>query len=128
LRERHFPLFNGLIPYSHRIGIRLQVGTGDHNIPLREDEAAQEIFLLDGDFHSGSISSVKVVGYLGPKLLIHLFAIFATMGYQLINSEHGTPHQFCSLFYGISVVILPFFYIFIFGDYKAVMTTILIDV
>jgi hypothetical protein len=95
---------------------------------LMEGEARQEMYLLDGDFHSGPISAVKVVGYIGLTLLITLFAIFGRMGYRLINSALGTPYEVCCLFYGIQVIILPFFYIFIFGEYKTVLATILLNV
>jgi hypothetical protein len=95
---------------------------------LRQDEARQEMFLLDGDFHSGPISAVKVVGYLGLTLLIPLFAIFTTMGYRLINSAHGTPYEACSLFFGIQVIILPFFYIFVFGEYKMVLASLIFNI
>jgi hypothetical protein len=95
---------------------------------LFEGEARQEACLLDGDFHSGPISTVRFSGYLGLTLLMPLFAIFATMGYRIINIGHGTPYESCCLFYGIPVIILPFFYIFIFGDYKIVLGNILINV
>jgi hypothetical protein len=95
---------------------------------LRQDEARQEMYLLDGDFHSGPISAVKVVGYIGLTLLIPLFAIFGRMGYRLINSAHGTPYEACSLFFGIQVIVTPLFYIFVYGEYRTVLGLILINV
>jgi hypothetical protein len=95
---------------------------------LREGEARQEMFLLDGDFHSGPISGVKVVGYLGLTLLIPLLAIFAKMGYRLINISNGTPYESCCLFICIPIIIHPFVFIFIFGEFKAVLVYIMISV
>jgi hypothetical protein len=95
---------------------------------LRADEARQEMYLLDGDFHSGPISAVKVVGYLGLTLLIPLLAIFAKMGYRLIRISNGTPYEFCCLFICIPIIIYPFVYIFIFGEFKAVLVYIMISV
>ena len=97
-------------------------------IPLVGGEEHQEMFLLDGDFHSGPISALKVTGYLGLTLLIILLAIFAKMGYRLINIAHETPYKFCCLFYGIQVIALPFIYIFIYGEYKTILGLILINV
>jgi hypothetical protein len=95
---------------------------------LRGEEAKQEMFLLSGEFHSGPISVVRIVGYFGLTFVIALFVVFAKMGYRIINSARGTPYEFCCLFFGIQAIIFPFFYIFIFGDGKLFFPYILLNV
>jgi hypothetical protein len=114
----------GYMRADYERGVDLMFG----RTSLRQDEARQEIFLLDGDFHSGPISALKVTGYLGLTLLIPLLAFFVAMGYRLIYRGLGTPYQFCCLFYGIQVIVIPFFYIFIYGEYKMILSDILLNV
>jgi hypothetical protein len=92
---------------------------------LRAEESRQEMYLLDGDFHSGPVSTIRFVGYVGLALFLPLLFLVAGSGYRLLKSGIGTPYQFCSFFIGIPIVILPFFYIFIFGDYRSDFLTVL---
>jgi 4-amino-4-deoxy-L-arabinose transferase-like glycosyltransferase len=92
---------------------------------LMEGEVRQEMFLLDGDFHSGPISTIRFVGYVGLALFIPLLFLLAGAGYRIIRESIGTPFQVCSFFIGVPIIILPFFSIFIFGDYRSDLVTIL---
>jgi hypothetical protein len=92
---------------------------------LMEGEARQELFLLDGDFHSGPVSTIRFVGYLGLALFQPLLFLVAVLGYRLIRDGIGTPFQYCNFFIGLPIIILPFFSIFIFGDYRSDLVAIL---
>jgi hypothetical protein len=88
---------------------RSQAGAGD---------VEQEQFLLDGDFHSGPVSSIRFVGYVGLSLFIILLVKSAYCATSLIRQATRTPFERISFFMAIQIIIYPFFFIFIFGDYR----------
>jgi hypothetical protein len=100
----------------------------DGRSSIMEGEAQQEMFLLDGDFHSGPVSSVKFVGYVGLVLFLPLLFTMAGAGFQLIENSRGTPFEFSSLFIALPIVIYPFWFIFIFGDYRSDLVAVLYSV
>jgi hypothetical protein len=92
---------------------------------LMEGENRQEMFLLDGDYHSGPVSTIRFVGYVGLAIFLPLLFLVAGLGYRLINDGISTPFQGCIFFIAMPLVILPLFYIFIFGDYRSDLVAIL---
>jgi hypothetical protein len=90
----------GFMRADYEWGLEMMSGGGS----LNEGESRQEMFLINGDFHSGPLPAVKYVGYLGLTLLIPLIVMFAAMGRRLINSALGTPFELCRIFYGIQVI------------------------
>jgi hypothetical protein len=85
---------------------------------LRGDEAKQEMFLLDGDFHSGPICGIRFVGYVGLVMFLVFLFITAVYAYKVILISINTPFQTCAFFMCIPVVICPFVFIFIYGMFK----------
>ena len=95
---------------------------------LRGDELKQEMFLIDGDYHSGPVSTIRFAGYVGLFLLLPLFFYFVKMGYETIQKAIGTPYQFCAIYFGIPTIVYPFFFLLVFGDYKSVLVDICFNV
>ena len=91
-------------------------------------EAQQEAFMINGDFHSGPVSSIRFVGYVGLALFLPLIFIMAKAGFQLIMKARGTPFQFCAFYLGIPILTYPFFFIFLFGDYRGDLIAVLFNV
>jgi hypothetical protein len=89
------------------------------------ENAGQEAFMLNGDFHNGPISTIRFVGYLGLILFIPLMFLLAIRFLEVIRNTHGTPFQFFGLFFGIPMLVFPFWYIIIFGDYRSDLITII---
>jgi hypothetical protein len=85
---------------------------------LIEGEARQEMFLLDGDFHSGPICGIRFVGYVGLVLFLVLLFITAVYAYKVIIISSRTPFQFSAYFIGLPILIKPLYFIFIYGMYK----------
>ena len=84
--------------------------------------------MISGDYHSGPVSTIKFVGVIGLMLFLPLLFMVARYGYLLIIECQGTPFQFLSLWIGISVMIMPFGFIFIFGDFRQDIISVLINV
>jgi hypothetical protein len=82
------------------------------------DMAAQEAFMINGDFHSGPVSSIRFVGIIGLLLFLSLMFMTSRYAYLLIQKTWGSPFQTCALFIGIPLIFQPFFFIFVFGDFR----------
>lgn len=82
------------------------------------EDSAIEAELINGDFHSGPVSSIRCVGYVGLLLFFPLLIAKAIYALDFIKNARGTHFQFLSLFVGIPNIFSPFFFVFIFGDYR----------
>jgi len=114
----------GFLRADFERGIDMMSGKGS----LKEGEAEQEMFLLDGDFHSGPVGSIRFVGYVGLALLFPLFFFLIRMAWRLSYLSLGTKYETCVLFYCIPIIILPIFFLFVFGDYRQDLVEIIVSV
>jgi hypothetical protein len=78
--------------------------------------------MIQGTYHSGPISSIKRVGYLGLVILLVYMIALARYAWRLIGETSGTPYQLITLYYGIPMIGLPAFFVFVFGDYNDILT------
>jgi len=89
------------------------------------ESVTQERFMVSGQFHSGPVSSIRFVGYVGLVFFLVLLLILAKRAYQMIVDSRGTPYQFVTLFIGIPILIYPIFFLFVFGAYENDIISIL---
>jgi hypothetical protein len=82
------------------------------------ESVTQERFMVSGQFHSGPVSSIRFVGYLGLILFLILLILLARYSYRTILVSVNTDFQFISLFIGIPILIYPIFFLFVFGAYE----------
>lgn len=82
------------------------------------ESATQEQFMVSGQFHSGPVSSIRFVGYVGLAFFLILLLILAKEAYGVIDQSRGTQYQFLALFIGITIIIYPIFFLFVFGAYE----------
>lgn len=82
------------------------------------ESVTQERFMVSGQFHSGPVSSIRFVGYLGLILFFILLILLARYSYRMILDSVNTDFQFISLFIGIPILIYPIFFLFVFGAYE----------
>jgi hypothetical protein len=88
--------------------------------------AQQEGMMVTGGYHSGPVQSVRVVGYVGLAILLLAMTRIAVHAHRLILRCRGTEWYPIALFFGIPVIVLPIFFVLIFGDFgKDVSTTFL---
>lgn len=83
------------------------------------ENAEQERFMINGDFHSGPVSAIRFVGLVGLILFLSLIFYSAKYAFQTIILARKTPYEMCVYFYAIPMMIMPFFYIFVFGDFRS---------
>ncbi len=77
----------------------------------------QEAAMVVGVFHSGPISAIRYVGWVG--LALYLTLLFAVAGYawRLIKAAASTPFFPLALFIGLPALFEPIRYIFIYGAF-----------
>jgi hypothetical protein len=80
--------------------------------------AQQENFMIQGAVHSGPVSAVRFVGYLGLTLFLLLQVIVVRWAWQLVKRAQSTQFSFLSLFIGLAAIWEPFNFVFIFGAYE----------
>ncbi len=87
------------------------------SLPSLTTEEAQESAAIVGNFHSGPVSGIRCVGYVGLLLFYCLLFQSAWHAMNLMRQSKETPFQALALFIGIPVVVRPFFFTLIFGAY-----------
>lgn len=83
------------------------------------DEMSQERAMLAGDFHSGPVTTIKVIGYVGLFVLIIAMFVVAGRAHQLIMYSRGKPYFREVIFFCLPMVWFPLFFLFIFGSFKS---------
>jgi hypothetical protein len=92
---------------------------------LRGDEVRQEMFLLDGDYHSGPVGTIRFVGCVGLVLFLMLLYFVIRMAWRMIDSSQGTEYENVTLFLFIPIIVMPFYFIFVYGDYRTDFVAVL---
>jgi hypothetical protein len=80
-------------------------------------EEMQEYFLVSGDIHSGPLTAVRFVGFVGLFFFTILSIYVARCYWVLCRRTMGTPYWLSVAFVGIPWIWFPFKYIVLYGDY-----------
>jgi hypothetical protein len=84
----------------------------------RNTTDVQENFLITGDVHSGPVSAIRFVGYIGLGLFIPLLVLIAIDAAKLMRRSLGTPFFPAAVYIGVPLVFHPISFLFIFGGYQ----------
>lgn len=87
----------------------------------------RETILSNGDYHSGPVSTVRVVGYIGLFFFLLAQVRLAVHAHRQINRCRGTEWFPLALFIGIPLIMVPIIFVFIFGDFKSSSATFLLS-
>jgi hypothetical protein len=98
--------------------LQYQMSAKDSGFSVSGFDAHREGILASGDYHSGPVSTVRVVGYVGLIFFLLAQIRLAVHAHRQIRRCHGTEWYPLALFMGIPLLWGPFFYVFIFGDFK----------
>jgi hypothetical protein len=84
----------------------------------RQGEAGQqETFMIVGQVHSGPVSAIRYVGYVGCAFFIMILCYMARHAWTLARRALGTPFETVALFIAVPIIFEPFNYVAIFGSY-----------
>jgi hypothetical protein len=84
------------------------------------EDAHLEPHLIQGTVHSGPISTIKRVGYVGLGLLMLFMGALALYAYRTLRAAQGTPYQIIASYTALPMIMMPFVFVFIFGDYSEI--------
>jgi hypothetical protein len=89
--------------------------------------AHRESVLANGDYHSGPVSSIRVIGYIGLIVFLLAQTRLAIHAHHLITRYRHTEWFPLTLLIGIPVIISPLVFVFIFGAFKTAASIFLIS-
>lgn len=75
----------------------------------------RELFMINGTFHSGPLSTVKYIGIVGFCLYLPLMCYMGRLAWRLCKKARGTKAFTLALFVGIPIIYEPFNFILLFG-------------
>ena len=90
--------------------------------------AHRESVIKNGDYHSGPVSTIRVIGYVGLIAFLLAQISVAIHAHRQIIRCWGTEWLPLALFVGIPMIIGPFFFAFLFGDFKNNISGFLLSV
>ncbi|MEP6668560.1 MAG: hypothetical protein ABJF10_05370 [Chthoniobacter sp.] len=88
----------------------------------------QENLMISGGVHSGPVSSIRFVGYIGLAIFLALLGLVAWRSIRLVQRARGTPLFPLVLLGTIPSIALPFNFIFIFGAFDADLPNVVITI
>jgi len=80
-------------------------------------EGLQDYYMITGDYHSGPVSAIRFVGYVGLFLFTALLIANAKYAWKIIESAKKTAFFPLALFSGITAIAHPIFFWLVFGGY-----------
>ena len=89
-------------------------------------DVQRENILVSGDYHSGPVQTIRVIGYIGLLFLLLAMARLAIHAHRQILRCRGTEWYPLALFTGIPLITYPFFFAFVFGDFQGGATTFML--
>ncbi len=98
--------------FTHR---QLEIMSANATTGTTADQ--QENVMISGGVHSGPISTIRYVGYVGLALFMVLLILMARKAFQLIRRARGTPLFPFVLLNSIPPIVFPFNFVFIFGGF-----------
>jgi hypothetical protein len=90
-------------------------------------DTAREYVLINGDYHSGPISAVRTIGYVGLVIMFLIQLRLLVHAHRQIMRCRGTEWFPIALFFGIPMIWFPIFFTFIFGGFQADAIAIMLN-
>jgi len=81
--------------------------------------------LVKGSYHSGPLSTIKRVGFVGGFVILLLMIAMFKYSLRVIKRSRNTPYFVLALFIGMPMLYLPFEFFLIFGDYSNAMSDLM---
>ena len=82
-------------------------------------DAQRESILASGDYHSGPVSTIRVIGYIGLLAFLLAQIRLAVHAHRQIIRCRNTEWLPLALIIGIPMIVAPPFFAFVFGDFRA---------
>ena len=93
-----------------------QAGTALAN---NSPEQIKESFLISGTVHSGPVSTIRFVGYVGLFIFMGFLLVCAREAWCLCQACRGTPYFPLALFFCAPLIYRPVGFVLVFGAYDS---------
>jgi len=77
----------------------------------------QEAMMITGSYHSGPVQTVRTLGYVGLIILVLAMIRMAVHAHRQMIRCRGTEWYPLALLIGVPVIVLPPFFVFVFGEF-----------
>jgi hypothetical protein len=74
--------------------------------------------MISGGVHSGPVSTIRYVGYVGLALHMIILGGLAHASWRLVKMGKGTPYQGLVYLICVPAVIEPFYFVLIYGAFE----------
>lgn len=78
----------------------------------------QVTILVNGDYHSGPVSLVRTIGYVGLVIFIIAILVLGVACHRLLRRYRGSPHFGILAIFLIPAIVHPIYFLFIFGGFS----------
>jgi hypothetical protein len=85
-------------------------------------EGNQELFMISGGVHSGPVSAIRFVGYVGLALYLVILILIAMDAWRIAKRARGTPHETLAWFICLPAIIEPLYFTLVFGSFESSVT------
>lgn len=110
--------------YIQLLGIFETTGiAGTGNLSIQ-----QELMMASNNYHSGPVSSIRTVGYLGLFILLLAQIRLAVHAHRQIKRARNTEWFPLTLLIGIPIIYAPVFFVFIYGAFETAISVFLLGV
>lgn len=120
---------DGLGFSSKELDLQSAMQQGDYGMAGFGTLSAQQVSLLiNGDYHSGPVSFVRAVGYVGLGIFaLGLLAVLIS-SHRLLRSLKGTPYFGIAALICIPAFAQPFIFFFVFGTFSGDISQFFLNV
>jgi hypothetical protein len=91
-------------------------------------EDAQENLLISGGVHSGPVSAIRYVGYVGLFIFMGLLIVVAKAAWVTVRRAKNTPYFSAALYVCTLNIWTPFHFVFIFGGFDSDLPSAIFNV
>ncbi len=84
-------------------------------------EDSRENLMIVGNFHSGPVTTIRYIGYVGLALYMVMISLLAREGWTLCKRFRGSPYEAFCYFLCLPVIVEPLIYVFVFGSFDNAM-------
>lgn len=96
----------------------LMVEGGSERFGVSGFDFHRESILANGDYHSGPVSAVRTIGYVGLLVMVLAQIRLVVHAHRQILRCKGTEWFPVALFFCIPIIWFPFYFAFIFGGFQ----------
>lgn len=90
-------------------------------------DQAREYVLISGDYHSGPVSAIRAIGYIGLAVMLCAQIRLVVHAHRLVRGYQNSEWFPLVLFFCIPIIWFPIFFVFIFGGFQADGVAILLN-